>query len=223
MKEQVFFVIDGKELLLDKVLVEFDETPLFFVCKREQNYFISSCVDVEQERYLVAQVGLGNLSKMLHGKITMRDFILTAQLFWEITAGEEIAKDSVIKKTVETICLDELPYEGAYLTLATKDLERYMEKIDAILYGSEDWEPKSHELSSMYIEEYIKTFNAQYAVTIQNIYESIIANVYKRELKNNNQERGFSKEVCKEGVTVDANRMDLKVEVKTNDNLPWAA
>ena len=31
MMEQVFFIIDGKELILDKVLVEFDETPVFIV------------------------------------------------------------------------------------------------------------------------------------------------------------------------------------------------
>ncbi len=28
--EQAFFIIDGRELFLDKVLVEFDETPVFF-------------------------------------------------------------------------------------------------------------------------------------------------------------------------------------------------
>jgi len=27
--EQAFFIIDGRELFLDKVLVEFDETPVF--------------------------------------------------------------------------------------------------------------------------------------------------------------------------------------------------
>ena len=36
--EEVFFVINENNLVLDKVLVEYNEAPIFFVCKDERNY-----------------------------------------------------------------------------------------------------------------------------------------------------------------------------------------
>lgn len=169
MNEQKCFLIDGKELVLDKVLVEFNEAPIFFVCKFEQTYFIASCVDIENERYLVAKVGLSNLSKMMHGKITMRGLILQAHQFWDISIGEDVSSDIVIEKKVESILLSELPFEGAYLTLATKDLKEYAEKIDAILYGEGIWESGISHASDEYFDVIIKTISEQYEIALQNI------------------------------------------------------
>lgn len=222
MNEQVFFVIDGKELILDKVLVEFNESPIFFVCKAEQTYFISSCVDIENERYLVAKVRLSNLSKMLHGKITMRSLILQAHLFWDITVGEDVSEDIIIEKNVESILLNELPYEGAYFTLATKDLKKYAEKIDSILYGEGVWESDLSQTSDEYFDVVIKTISEKYEIALQSSYESIIKN-HKKTYFVNDDVSAYSKEVCNSKMKVSAKSTKLKVKINDNEKRPWAA
>lgn len=223
MNDQTFFVIDGKELILDKVLVEFNEAPLFFVCKFESNYFISSCVDIENERYIVAKIGLSNLSKMLHRKVTMRNLILQANVFWDITVGEDVSKDIVIEKNMESILLDELPYEGEYLTLATKDLNEYAEKIDSILYGGSNWEKEISQVCNEYFDAVIKTINEQYEIAMQNIYESIFKNLKKTYLVNDDDVSAYSKEVSTTKMSVNAKSIKLKVKINDNDKRPWAA
>lgn len=223
MNEQVFFVIDRKELVLDKVLVEFNEAPIFFVCKFEQTYFISSCVDIENERYLVAKVGLSNLSKMLHGKITMRSLILQAHQFWDISVGEDVSTDIVIEKNVESILLSELPYEGAYLTLATKDLKEYAEKIDSILYGEGIWESRILQVYDEYFDVIIKTINEQYEIALQNIYESIIKNLKKTYFENDGDASAYCKEVCNSRIKVGVQSTKLEIQIDDSDQRPWAA
>lgn len=44
-----FFIINHDELILDQVLVEYNEDPIFFVCKHEQDYYIVSCTDMEKD------------------------------------------------------------------------------------------------------------------------------------------------------------------------------
>ncbi|MBD5542591.1 MAG: hypothetical protein HDR00_15635 [Lachnospiraceae bacterium] len=223
MNEKVFFIIDGKELILDKVLVEFNEMPIFFVCKFEQDYFISSCVDIEKERYLIAKVGLSNLAKMLHGKMTMRNLILQAGLFWEITVGEDFSEDVVTKKSLESISLNELPYEGEYLTLATRDLREYAEKIDSVLYGEGVWESEVSQVCDEYFDTIIKTINEHYEIALQNCYESIINNL-KQGCFVSDDVDAYIKGVCNHRMTIDAtSSTKLKVEIDDNDKRSWAA
>ena len=113
MMEQTFFIVDGQELILDKVLVEFDETPVFFVCKNNNICFIALNVDLEEERYILTRVSINGLSKMLHGKITMRELILQADRYWEVMVGEDVGKDT--------------------------DCEKGSEDIDSILDGEDGW------------------------------------------------------------------------------------
>lgn len=182
MEQKVFFVIDGKELLLDKVLVEYNGTPIFFVCRSEGNFFASICIDMDEERYLIAKVKLSSLSKMLHRNITMRDMILQAEEFWNIVAGEDFAQDIVIKVEKNVLPLDELPYEGEYLEIVTKDLEKYVEKIDSILYGEDSW---NREKSSV---QYVLNENVDIAesqlieIVSQIVYQSVVDNIKSSKL-----------------------------------------
>ena len=171
MDKQIFFVIDGKELELDKVLVEFNEAPIFFVCKLEQTYYISSCIDMENERYIAAKIKLNSLAKMLRGTITMRDLILQAQAFWDITVGKDISEDIVIEKSAESILTDALPYEGEYLTLATKDLKEYAEKIDALLYDQGIWERAVFYIDYEYFDKRMEMAKERLLLYAKSIYE----------------------------------------------------
>lgn len=222
MKEQVFFIINGQELVLDQVLVEFDETPIFFVCKYNQDYFISSCADLEEERYIVTGISLNRLSKMLHGKITMRDLMLQADKFWDIIVGEDAGKDIVVEESISKMPLDVLPYEGAYLKIATEDLEEYVKKIDAILYGEEGWENKTVQEHVEYIQEIVKSLDNQYEIIIQHLWERVIENM-KICMNYNFHSGDYNKEVRNSKVEISKN--DVKVDVKLLDanKLPFAA
>lgn len=138
--DEVFFVINGNTLVTEKVLVEYNEVPIFFVCKDNQDYFISSCIDIEEERYVVIEASLSHVSKMLHEKITMRELIIQADRFWDIKVGEDVAEDEIKEKNINEMPLELLPYEGAYLKIITKDLRNYVEEIDSFLYGKGSWE-----------------------------------------------------------------------------------
>ena len=41
MKKELCFIIDGQELYLEKVLVDYMEVPIFFLCKAGEKYYIA--------------------------------------------------------------------------------------------------------------------------------------------------------------------------------------
>lgn len=81
MNNDVFFEIEGKKLYLDKVLVEYDNSAVFFVCKSGERYYICLNVDFEDDRYIVEEIEMLDLIKMLEGKVPMRDILLKADFF----------------------------------------------------------------------------------------------------------------------------------------------
>lgn len=220
MKGTVFFVIEGKELIVDQVLVEYNEAPIFFVCKDENSYYIASCIDLEKERYFVAAVELSSLAKMLHGQVSMRKFLLQSEEYWDVVVSEDISQDMVVKKRTVEVCLDDLPYENAYFTVATKEIERYVEKIDAQLYDEGDWEPNSGDAWKEYTEEFIKRASYEYDVLFQEIYQSVLGKIIA---KGNDVEQGYEKEVVKEELRIDEEGVKLQVDIKNGNKLPLAA
>lgn len=73
-------------------------------------------------RYIVTSATFNRLSKMLHERMTMRELILGTDRFWDFTVGEDVTEDIVVEK-IDQIPTNVLPYEGAYLKVATKDLK----------------------------------------------------------------------------------------------------
>lgn len=214
MNEQIFFNIGGKDLLLDKVLVEFNEMPIFFVCKYEKNYFVSSCLDMENEEYLVAQVELKDLSEMLHGKITMRDLILKGNRFWNVIVGEDIASDMVKEQTLDSIQLDELPYEGAYLNLATKDLIDYSETIDGILLRNDFVLPMCVN---------VNIIMEQLEMKLQAIYESSNSIFDEQFDFSHDGENMFVEEISNTQLSISVKNMRNETEIKESDQRLFAA
>lgn len=220
MNGTVFFVIEGRELIVEQVLVEYNEAPIFFVCKNEKKYYIASCTDLEKERYLVANVELSSLAKMLHGQISMRKFLLQVAEYWDVIVGEDVSKDIVVRKSITEVSLDDLPYEEAYFTVATKEIERYIEKVDEILYGEGDWEPKPDVVWNEYIEEFIKRASQEYDILFQEIYQSVLGKVIS---KGNDVEQEYEKEVVKERLSIDEEGVKLQVSTERDNKLPLAA
>lgn len=224
MDENIYFIIGDRKLILDKVLVEFNEAPIFFVCKSEQTYFIVSCVDLEKERYLVAEIRLSNLSKMLRGKITMRDLIIQANRFWEVTVGEDILQDDVIEKNLKTISIDELPYDNEYLVLATKDLKEYSEIIEGKLYSEETWGDTIQRSLSESVENFFKTVNEQYEIILESIYDNLVMKYIMDRSEDFDDETVYNKEISNDKINISSSTTTkLEIQINNNDKFPWAA
>lgn len=131
---QLCFLIEKKELYLEQVLVEYNDIPIFFVCKNLKNYYIALCTDVDESKYIVVRTSLRDMVQMLNGKIAMRDVITSQKFFWEILAGEDMEEDIVEKKDITLIDESELPDEGALYKVVTDEMQEYLEKISNELY-----------------------------------------------------------------------------------------
>lgn len=149
MEGKEFFKIDGRELVVDKILVDYNGIAVFFVCKdNRDDYYIVSCADIDVEKYIVSKVPLSSLFKMLSGEISMRSLIMQPKTYWEVEAGEDFDSDVVLEKDMSNVPLDELPFEGACLQLATDNLRKYAEKIKRLLYN-ENWNRNLKSLDSI--------------------------------------------------------------------------
>lgn len=137
MNKQLCFIIEEQNLYLDKVLVLFNDIPLFFICHNENNQrFLALCTELEKLEYLVIAISLTNLRNMLAQKSSMRETILKGEKFWEIVSGDTIEDDVCTALVKEEIDCSILPDEGAlYKTVYQAD-EDYVEKIESEYLGS---------------------------------------------------------------------------------------
>lgn len=220
MKGTVFFEIEGKELIVEQVLVEYNEAPIFFVCKDENSYYIASCIDLEKERYFVASVELSGLAKMLHGQVSMRKFLLQSEEYWDIVVGEDVSQDIVIKKKIAEVCLEDLPYENTYFTIATKEIERYVEAIDAKIYTEGDWKSDFCIGWNEYSEKIMIETLHEYKVSILEEYQSALGKITP---KTYDAAQEYEKEVAKEELWFGVKEVRLRVDIKNENNLSIAA
>ncbi len=75
MKKIVCFAVNGEELILEKVLVDYQNIPIYFLCRSERSYYIALCTDVEEPKYIVARVSMTDIYNLLHGQLQMRRII----------------------------------------------------------------------------------------------------------------------------------------------------
>lgn len=114
MEKTLCFVIEYKELYLEKVLVEYERIPILFLCQAVDGWYLCLCYDVDNIKYYVVRISAEEISFLLQGKVPMRDVFLAQNGYWDILAGREMDQDIVEEKAIESIDRDVLPYEGAY-------------------------------------------------------------------------------------------------------------
>lgn len=115
MDKQLCFVIESTKLFLDKSLVYYNETPIFFVCTDSDNkYYLALCSDLDDLKYIVVKISKKTLLQMMTQEITMRKALLSGNSFWSIKIGSEIKDDVVEHKDASELNYDVLPFEGAY-------------------------------------------------------------------------------------------------------------
>lgn len=134
MNKELCFCLDGKELFLDKVLVAFNDTPIFFVCRAVNQYYIALCIDIDELEYIIVDCQLRMLFDMLSGKIEMRSLFTSVETYWHVIAGNTIYEDVTTKHLIDSLEMDYLPLPGAYYEATAASDREYADRIcDAYL------------------------------------------------------------------------------------------
>lgn len=128
MSDELCFIIDGQKLYMDQILVDYDNIPIFYLCKSGKEFYLVLCADLEEERYIIVKPSCEEILDMLCGKITMRDTMIVQSFFWEVFAKEEWINDIVVKKDICQMPCDVLPYEGVYFKAVTPQIQEYIQK-----------------------------------------------------------------------------------------------
>lgn len=137
MNKELCFCIEGSKLYLEQVLVDYNDIPIFFICKDDTSYYVVVCADVEELRYIVVKVSDVDLYSLLHGYISMREIFTLQETFWEIISGEEIETDIISYKVIEKIDSSVLPKQGAYFEILTDEIDLYVNKFDDEFFSNE--------------------------------------------------------------------------------------
>lgn len=130
MDNTLCFKIENVDLYLEKVLVDYAEIPIFFLCKGRGQYYIALCTNVDDLNYIVTKLSMNDVYMLLNGNVPMRDIILKQEERWSIISGEEISLDKVEKLKTSDLDMDLLPKEGAYFEIVTKKLKNYVKKFN---------------------------------------------------------------------------------------------
>ncbi|WP_251207532.1 hypothetical protein [Acetatifactor aquisgranensis] len=140
MEKELCFNIEGNKLYLEQALVDYNDIPIFFVCKDDETYYVVLCSDIEELSYIVVNLSELELYNLLHGKLSMREVFTKQPKYWEIISGEEIESDTVICKHIEGIDCSVLPQEGAYFEILTDEVSSYVKKFDNMFLSTERFE-----------------------------------------------------------------------------------
>lgn len=175
MNKELCFIIEVKELYLEKVLVSFQEVPIFFLCKNSKDYYIALCVDVDKLNYVVTRLSIKDVFDLLHGIIPMRNAITQQEAYWYIESQEDIKSDTVEKRQMYTLDITILPQVNAYFEILTPDMEKYVQQFDD-LFSSEKY--TLIEDSAVIVEK----------ISYRSIVEEILQKYYSAINLNNSAE-----------------------------------
>ena len=130
MNSNLCFRIEGIELYLEQVLVDYMDIPIFFLCKGESNYYLVLCTDIDELNYIIVRLSMNGLYELLHGEEPIRNIILKQKEYWNVISGEETSLDKVEKLSIPELDVSLLPKEDVYFKIVSTKLENYVKKFD---------------------------------------------------------------------------------------------
>lgn len=174
MNKELCFIIDKRKLYLEKVLVEYNDIPIFYLCRSEEEYYLVLCSNIEEEKYIIVKPAKLEVLDMLNGELAMRDIILHQESFWEVSAGEDISQDRVEIKPIDQIEYEALPYENTFYEIPSPDMEEYVRQFE------------NHLMMGNYEEIYEKQQEAQETVgySIEELYDISFEKSLSLEIKD---------------------------------------
>ena len=136
MNKEKCFIINEKILYLEKVLVDFENIPIFFLCKSYDDYYVVLCVDFDNYNYIIVEASLIDVYNLLHENIPMRDVILKQDYYWKIISGEDLLSDTIEKHQMKCINTSLLPEENACFQVFDSETRKYISEFDKNLFNS---------------------------------------------------------------------------------------
>ena len=130
MDRELCFRIEGIELYLEQVLVDYMDIPIFFLCKGEGDYYLVLCTDIDGLNYIIVKLSMSDVYELLHGGESIRNAILKQEEYWNVISGEEISLDKVGKLSISELDVSLLPKGNAYFEIVSTKLENYVKKFD---------------------------------------------------------------------------------------------
>lgn len=130
MNSNLCFRIEGIELYLEQVLVDYMDIPIFFLCKGEDNYYLVLCTDIDELNYIIVRLSMNDVYDLLHGGESIRNAILKQNEYWNVISGKEIPLDKVEKLSISKLSSSLLPKEDVYFEIVSTKLENYVKKFD---------------------------------------------------------------------------------------------
>lgn len=179
MNKELCFCIEGNELYLEQVLVDYNDVPIFFVCKGNEAYYAVLCSDIEELSYIVVKLPDIDLYNLLHGILSMREVFTRQKSYWDIISGEKIEADIVTYKAMEEIDYSILPEEGAYFEILTDEVSLYVKKFDKVFLSKEQFSVslqsscfdedilnEIYECNFELVEKFVELYKGQQKITI---------------------------------------------------------
>lgn len=130
MNGNLCFRIEGIELYLEQVLVDYMDIPIFFLCKGESNHYLVLCTDIDELNYIIVRLSMNDLYELLHGEGSIRNIILKQDEYWNVISGEEIPLDEIERLSISELDVGLLPKENVYFEIVSTKLENYVKKFD---------------------------------------------------------------------------------------------
>ena len=157
MDKEKCFIIDEKILYLEKVLVDFENITIFFLCKSYDDYYVVLCVDFDNYNYIIVEASLIDIYNLLHGNIPMRDVILKQDYYWKIISGEDLLSDTIERHPMKCIDTSLLPEENARFQVFDSETRKYISEFDKNLFNSKFFTETDKAFSDVSdnMEEYI--------------------------------------------------------------------
>ena len=130
MDRELCFRIEGIELYLEQVLVDYMDIPIFFLCKGEGDYYLVLCTDIDELNYIIVKLSMNDVYELLHGGESIRNVILKQNEYWNVISGEEISLDEIERLNISELDVVLLPKEDVYFEIVSMKLENYVKKFD---------------------------------------------------------------------------------------------
>lgn len=127
MKKELCFIIENKKLYSDKILVTFNDFPIFFVCKDENNnYYLVLCRNMENLEYIIVKSSAKDIYDMLIQKYSIKEVFLKTDFFYEVFGEINLSSDRVNKLSSDRLDVSFLPNEDIYYEAQDADDIDYM-------------------------------------------------------------------------------------------------
>lgn len=130
MNGNLCFRIEGIELYLEQVLVDYMDIPIFFLCKDKGSYYLVLCTDVDELNYIIVRLSMNDVYGLLHGEESIYNTILKQNEYWNVISGREIPLDEVKRLSISELDVGLLPKEDVYFEIVSTKLENYVKKFD---------------------------------------------------------------------------------------------